>query len=196
MVFLCVVCVRLLALVSCYHQRCCVCSSPTVQFWSSLSDYFPMFSKKETLSLEKSFWTWKILFSWFWAHHGTSSTFLSQHLHGIDKTQSFFFLHFWNALDSLLSHFLGQETPWMNHFLFTWMGMCQIPDYTRESLESFCWPLSHDFLIKTLDEATPQTFLNLPWCTLVFDTPQTNHPIALRLTYLWKWIRSTFCKEL
>ena len=194
MVFLCVVCVRLLALVSCYHQRCCVCSSPTVQFWSSLSDYFPMFSKKETLSLEKSFWTWKILFSWFWAHHGTS-TFLSQHLHGIDKTQSFFsytfgmlWIHYW------VTFWVKKPHGWIIFCSPEW-GCVKFLIILEKVLRVFADHWVTIFSLKTLDEATPQTFLNLPCVPLSLTLPK-QITLALRLTYLWKWIRSTFCKEL
>ena len=99
-----------------------------------------------------------------------------------------------------MSHFWGQET-WMNHFFFTWMGMCQIPDFILEKVKGgvwifFCWPLSHDFLIKSLkafgDEATPKTSQILVNLSLTFHkqiTKDTQIPICTCTYYLsiQKW---------
>ena len=97
--------------------------------------------------------------SWYITH-----SFLSQHLFWSTGKKSDFCLWFW----ILWVTFWGQETTLLlnDSFFFTWMGMCQIPDFILEKVKQgslvifffFCWPLSHDFLIKCLKafgEATP-----------------------------------------
>ena len=132
--------------------------------------------------------------SWYITH-----SFLSQHLFWSTGKKSDFCLWFW----ILWVTFWGQETTLLlnDSFFFTWMGMCQIPDFILEKVKGgvwifFCWPLSHDFLIKSLkafgDEATPKTSQILVNLSLTFHkqiTKDTQIPICTCTYYLsvQKW---------
>ena len=156
--------------------------------------------------LKKKLWNNLKNLPWFWAHHGTSHTVFFPSIFSSDwqKNKIIFVLDFvthnLNSYESLL----GSRNLNESFFLHLNGDVSNSWFYTRESQarESgyffffFCWPLSHDFLIKSLkafgDEATPKTSQILVNLSLTFHkqiTKDTQIPICTCTYYLsvQKW---------
>ena len=206
--FLCVVCVRLLLALALPPELVLLCYGLTYcAILKLIERLFSHVLLKKTLSyacwVEKKLWNNLKNLPWFWAHHGTSHTVFFPSIFSSDwqKNEIIFVLDFvthnLNSYESLL----GSRNLNESFFLHLNGDVSNSLFYTRESQRGsldffFCWPLSHDFLIKSLkafgDEATPKTSQILVNLSLTFHkqiTKDTQIPICTCTYYLsvQKW---------